>query len=176
MSFCSGTQQGVAYPVSDAAISKQGDTAAGDDPVANKDDEYAVGPFCRNDDDDSNAGNEWSGAWLHDNPVTGDFGNYVFELSRTLTTASTETDGQFTAGDTHEFGVAFWDPYEMEAEGWSDAGHYVSGCGVQWIELELVAAENVDVNVMGGAPSGALSVGYLYVSMTMIAIMAIWMM
>jgi len=171
----------VAYPVGDAVITKQTDTAAGDDPVANKDDEYAVGPFCRNDDDDSNAGNEWSGAWLHDNPVTvGDFGNYVFELSRTLTTASTETDGQFMAGDTHEFGVAFWDPYEMQAEGWSDAGHYVSGCGFQWMELELVAAgNNADVNVLGDAATSAawsLSVGSIgYVFMAMIAVMAIWM-
>jgi hypothetical protein len=99
-----------------------------------------VSPFCRVDDNASAGNGDWAGAWSHDNPVEGELGYYAFELSRSLITANTETDGQMTAGGTQEFGVAFWDPFESE-EGWSDPGHYVTGC-INWIELELVADES----------------------------------
>lgn len=132
------TQQGVKYPVEDASPARQ--EAAGNDLIANLDDEYSVGSYCRNDDDDADAGNEWSGAWKHTNPVTGEMGSYIFELSRSLKTPSTKTDGQMEPGETYEFGIAFWDPFETEEEGWTDAGHYVTGCTQSWIEMELVAA------------------------------------
>ena len=94
----------------------------GNDLVANKDDEYAVGPYCRFDDDDDKAANEWEGAWLHSSPIaieraataTGaddedeDEGSYIFEMSRSLQTASTETDAQLEAGKAIDFGFAFW--------------------------------------------------------------------
>ena len=84
----------------------------------------AVSPFCRFDDDDANAGNEWAGAWTHTNPTDGATGTYKFELSRTLTTQSTVTDAQMVPGETYEFGVAFWDPFQTE-EGWTDMGKTV---------------------------------------------------
>jgi hypothetical protein len=52
-------------------------------------------------------------------------------------------------GGTYEFGIAFWDPYESDADGWSDAGHYVTGCTEDWIEMELVASSGGG----GGSPS-----------------------
>jgi hypothetical protein len=30
------------------------------------------------------------------------------------------------------------DPLENETSGWSDAGHYVTGCSADWISLRLV--------------------------------------
>ena len=30
------------------------------------------------------------------------------------------------------------DPYETEEDGWSDAGHYVTGCSSDWIDLKLI--------------------------------------
>ena len=125
------TQQGVEYTVND------GD---GDDPIANKDDEYGVSATCRSDDEGTGAGNEWSGAWLHSNNSTTveDGAYYVFELSRLLTTPSSTTDRQLAAGETYEFGLAFWDP-NQSADGWSDDGHYVTGCADQWMELVLEA-------------------------------------
>ena len=112
-------------------------TGSGDDLIANNDDEYAVSPFCRFDDDDAQADNEWSGAWAHTNPVEGEPGVYHFEMSRTLKTNSAYSDAQLAAGDTVQFGVAFWDPFENEETGWSDIGHYITGCGLKWIDLEL---------------------------------------
>ena len=140
-----GTVQGVEYSMNDLT---------GDDEVANKDDEYAVSPYCRLDDDDMNAGNEWSGAWLHTNPVDGELGTYVFEMSRLLTTPSTKTDAQMEAGGTYEIGVAFWDPNES-MEGWSDAGHYTTGCAQSWIELELAVSDSAPTSavVTNGAPT-----------------------
>lgn len=137
------TKQGVAYNVPETTVpevSAQSDTVTpltGDDPIANNDDEYSVSPFCRFDDNDANAGNEWAGAWVHTNPIDGEFGLYRFEISRSLKTPSTVTDAQMSPGGTYSFGVAFWDPFETES-GWSDAGHYVTGCGTKWIDLELV--------------------------------------
>jgi len=100
-------------------------------------DEYAASPYCRLSDDDAEAGQEWSGAWSHTNPVDGEFGNYTFELSRTLTTPSTFSDAQIVAGETIQFGVAFWDPFVAE-EGWDDVTHFVTGCASNWVDLELV--------------------------------------
>lgn len=111
-------------------------TGSGNDLIANLDDEYGVSSYCRPDDDDALAGNEWSGAWSHSNPVEGEAGMYRFELSRTLTTVSTATDAQLEAGNTYDFGIAYWDPSESEF-GWSAAGHYLTGCSADWINLTL---------------------------------------
>ena len=110
----------------------------GDDPIANKDDEFAVGPWCRVDDNfGTSPGNEWSGAWdFSGNATDGEEGYYIFETSRSLTTPSPETDIQLEAGTEYNFGVAFWDPLET-ATGWTDAGHVVTGCSKDWIGLRL---------------------------------------
>jgi hypothetical protein len=138
------TQQGVTYPIGSTDAQ-----APGNDLVANKDDEYGVSPYCRPDDNDANAGNEWAGSWLHDNPVAGELGNYIFEMSRTLTTPSTVSDAQMAPGQTYQFGVAFWDPEETDS-GWTDSGHYLTGCGADWIDLELVSKSE---SVNGDDPS-----------------------
>jgi hypothetical protein len=118
-------------------ISAPGVVGSGNDLTANKDDEYGVSSFCRPDDDDGvNAGNEWAGAWAHTNSVTGEPGTYIFEMSRRLKTKSILTDAQLEPNNTYSFGLAFWDPYETSA-GWTDPGHYVTGCGVDWFTLEL---------------------------------------
>ena len=112
----------------------------GDDPIANKDDEFAVGPWCRDDDLGENPGNEWSGAWdFLEDATDGAEGYYVFELSRPLTTPSPETDVQLKAGTEVNFGIAFWNPDETQ-NGWSNAGHVVTACspGWDWIGLRLV--------------------------------------
>lgn len=114
------TEQGVEYPMNAT-------TGTGNDLIANNDDEYGVAPFCRFDDDDATAGNEWSGSWSHSNPVDGQDGVYSFEISRSLTTASTLTDKQLVAGGSYEFGIAYWDPFESEF-GWTEAGHFLTGC------------------------------------------------
>lgn len=95
------TQAGVEYPMNAT-------TGSGNDLIANNDDEYGSSPYCRPDDDDELAGNEWSGAWAHSNPVEGEDGVYTFELSRLLQTPSLATDAQFTAGETYDFGIAYW--------------------------------------------------------------------
>jgi hypothetical protein len=129
------TQMGIRYDLNvSSSPTIQG---SGNDLLANKDDEYGVGSFCRFDDNDANAGNEWAGAWMHSNPVAGQPGTYVFEMSRLLKTASSVTDQQLAPGGTYKFGVAFWDPYETDAKGWTDSGHYVTGCGTDWIDLKL---------------------------------------
>ncbi|KAL7502551.1 hypothetical protein ACHAXN_000652 [Cyclotella atomus] len=138
------TEMGVAYGINNGT---------GDDAVANKDDEYAVSPYCRFDDDDQNAANEWAGAWAYVNE-TG-VGSYIFEMSRLLSTASTESDAQLVPvpGQAIDFGFAFWDPYEDVINGWSDAGHYVTGCAADWISLQLVD-KNGEV-APAPSPSGA---------------------
>ena len=150
------TKIGQEYDISIAAAGEQG---SGNDEVANKDDEYAVSAFCRKDDDDAAAGNEWSGAWAHTNPTEGQDGFYHFEMSRLLTTSSTVTDGQFVPGQTAQFGIAFWDPFEFNATGWTDAGHYVTGCGTKWIDLELEADgdETSTTDAPAPAPSAAVA-------------------
>jgi len=110
-----------------------------DDPIANNDDEYAVSQYCRLDDNGADAGNEWSGAWAHSNPVEGEAGTYTFELSRLLITKSLTTDAQLAAGGTFQFGIAYWDPFQIEESGWSDSGHYLTGCASEWIDLVLKA-------------------------------------
>lgn len=89
--------------------------AIGKDVKANKDDRYSVSQNCLYDDDGDKAGNEWTGAWLHSNPVeinsTGDWdgeGCYAFEMSRRLQTLSEGTDAQLWAGEAIDFGFAFW--------------------------------------------------------------------
>ena len=172
----STTKQGVEYPIGLATDtnatahvqSAQELLPTGDDAIANKDDEYAVSPYCRMDDDDENAGNEWAGAWKHTNPVDGEVGDYIFEMSRLLTTKSIKTDAQIKAGDTIEFGVAFWDPLEADG-GWSDSGHYVTGCGTNWIELKLVDGEQPE-----GPTDGALSTSTFFLAvMSMVAALVV---
>jgi hypothetical protein len=95
------TEQGVTYPINTV-------DGTGNDLVANKDDEYAVSPYCRFDDDGDGAGNEWAGGWSHSaGTEEGADGTYMFELSRLLVTASTATDAQMTIGETYEFGGEF---------------------------------------------------------------------
>jgi hypothetical protein len=111
---------GVAYG-SSATNDDATASGTGNDAIANKDDEYAVTPRCRYDDDGPGAGNEWRGAWRHTEPrerpidegdTAGDVvdgtGAYVFELSRSLITSSSDTDAQFDRGGTVDFGFAFW--------------------------------------------------------------------
>ena len=136
------TLYGVAASASASASRQNTDgTPPGDDPIANLDDEYGVSAWCRKDDDTEDSGNEWSGAWMHTNPVEGEFGTYHFELSRKLKTSSPTTDAQLTPGETAQFGIAFWDPYEEEEMGWSDIGHYLTGCSSKWINLELATED-----------------------------------
>jgi hypothetical protein len=123
------TQQGVEYPMNAT-------TGSGNDLIANNDDEYGVSPFCRPDDDDALAANDWHGAWSHSNPTEGADGVYVFEIARTLTTASVLTDKQMAVGERYEFGIAYWDPFETE-NGWTEAGHFLTGCSADWIFLTL---------------------------------------
>lgn len=131
--------------------------------IANKDDEYAVSSFCRFDDGDGgsdpNAGNEWEGAWLHSEPTEGTMGDYIFEMSRSLKTASTLTDAQLEPGDTIEFGVAYWDPNETEM-GWTASGHFLTGCGTDWIDLVLEAdSQNADGPSLTNGDGPALTDG-----------------
>lgn len=161
------TEQGVEYTIglvnpddTSTAVQAQELLPTGNDLIANKDDEYGVSPTCRFDDDDALAGNEWAGAWKHTNPIEGELGDYIFELSRLLTTKSSWTDAQMKAGDKIEFGIAFWDPLE-QADGWSKAGHYITGCGTSWIELELVVP-GTEVVVPTDAPSGGMTRGGLF--------------
>jgi hypothetical protein len=144
----------------------------GDDAVANKDDEYAVNPLCRFDDDDAKAANEWKGAWLHSNPIaieranTNGEGTYIFEMSRALQTDSVETDAQLEVGGTVGFGFAFWDPFETEADGWSDSGHYVTGCSSDWIDLKLV--DDGTVGTSAALTSGSKIIcGFAALAMTL---------
>jgi hypothetical protein len=133
-----GTNRSTFYGWGDSVSeARQAADPPGNDPIANNDDEYSVSPYCRFDDDDADAGNEWAGAWTHTDPTEGEFGTYHFEIARRLTTPSTLTDAQLTPGETYQFGVAFWDPFESE-QGWSDIGHYLTGCATNWIDLELV--------------------------------------
>jgi hypothetical protein len=119
------TQQGVAYGV-------------GGNSGTVLDDHYAVSPVCLLDDDEGvpDGKSEWAGAWSHTNPVSGELGIYQFELARSLTTPDPTVDVQFAPGNTYESGFAFWDPFETQ-DGWTVAGHYVSGCGKDYIRLTL---------------------------------------
>jgi len=146
------TEQNTYYGIADSPATvdaRQADDTTsmeppGNDLIANNDDEYAVSPTCRFDDDDAAAGNEWDGAWAHTNSEIGEFGTYHFEMSRSLKTPSTVSDAQLTPGETVQFGLAFWDPYEFAETGWSDTGHFVTGCGLKWIDLELATGEEAE--------------------------------
>jgi len=129
------TEQKVEYGINEGT---------GNDLVANKDDEYAVSSYCRFDDDDAKAANEWTGAWSHTNPVDGETGDYIFEIARPLSTMSSATDAQLVVGESYEFGIAYWDPYENEDIGWTKPGHYLTGCAKEWIDLSLGASVTTD--------------------------------
>lgn len=150
------TEQRTLYPVNSTATA-----GTGNDPIANKDDEYAVSAQCRFDDDDANAGNEWAGAWAHTSTsaTEGEDGTYHFEMSRLLKTPSSVTDAQLTAGETYEFGVAYWDPYQATETGWTAIGHYITGCASKWIELELVSDQGGDTAAGGANDSSSPSFG-----------------
>eukprot|EP00977_Amphora_coffeiformis_P017212 scaffold5520_cov167-Amphora_coffeaeformis.AAC.2 len=130
----STTQQGVMYGMNATS-------GTGKDLLAGKDDEFGVHSECRLDDQGANAGIEWSGAWSHSENVTGELGDYHFELSRLLATQSTTTDVQMSPGGTYKMGIAFWDPNQF-ATGWTDSGHYLTGCGNNWVDLVLGDAED----------------------------------
>ena len=126
-------------------------------------DRYAVGSYCRLDDDDDLAANEWAAAWSHTNPppmLEGDAAasafsatsnpgdKYIFEMSRLLKTASTKTDAQLEAGQTIGFGVADWDPNFTEDAGWNAPSQYVTGCSQNWINL-ILATDDMDLSDPG---------------------------
>lgn len=157
------TQMGVSYGV-------DLESGTGNDPIANKDDEYAVGSYCRKDDDDALAANEWAAAWSHTNPPsmpyeaatagayspTSDPSDmYVFEMSRLLQTASTKTDAQLEAGQTIGFGVGYWDPNFTEEFGWNAPSHYVTGCSQNWMDL-ILATDDMDLDTSASSSVGAL--------------------
>ena len=155
------TEMGVEYAMNAT-------TGSGNDLVANNDDEFGAAPFCRPDDNDADAGNEWSGAWSHSNPVDGGDGVYRFEISRTLTTASTVSDKQMAVGETYEFGIAYWDPFETES-GWTAAGHFVTGCSAEWIELVL------EDSAGGGSSGFARSANIAFVASMVAAALAFFL-
>jgi len=74
------------------------------------------------------------GTWDHSDPKAMAMGNYTFELNRSLTTTSVAQDVQLAVDRTYSFGIAFWDPMQSTA-GWTDEGHYITGCGLDWINL-----------------------------------------
>jgi hypothetical protein len=115
--------------------------------------EFGITPYCRVDA----PSNEWSAAWdFSGNATDGEKGDYIFEFSRPLTTSSPDMDIQLTAGTEVGFGVAFWDPNE-KAGGWSDSGHYVTGCSADWIGLRLVDENGDATPVFNGESSTAES-------------------
>jgi hypothetical protein len=149
------TEQGALY-------AKDIDTESGNDPIANKDDEVAVSSYCRVDDSGIGSGNEWSGAWVHNvdtsdptdyTTVDGTTGTYVFEMSRTLTTTSPDTDAQLAENSTYKFGLAYWDPYQTETVGWTKVGHYVTGCSEDWMDLVIGSAPSTTPSTTSGSAS-----------------------
>lgn len=105
-------------------------------------DEYGFSPYCRSNDNGTGTGNEWVGAWDHSDPTGTAIGNYTFELTRSLTTMSAANDVQLTINQTYSFGIAFWDPMQTAA-GWTNDGHYITGCGLDWITLVVGNASDV---------------------------------
>ncbi len=146
------TEQGLLYSVNATA-------ATGEGAITDLDDEYAVSPYCRADDDGEGAGNEWAGAWAHTDPSeNGADGHYHFELSRLLKTKSSKTDNQvLSAGETYSFGIAYWDPFQSDADGWTDAGHFLTGCANEWIDLELEPVTSTEGS--GSGSGGSMSHG-----------------
>ncbi|KAI2513623.1 Ethylbenzene dehydrogenase [Fragilaria crotonensis] len=163
----STSEQGLLYAVNST-------TGTGEGAVTELGDEYAVSPYCRASDDGEGAGNEWAGAWAHTDPSeTGADGHYHFELSRLLKTKSSKTDKQvLTAGETYSFGIAYWDPFQSDENGWTDAGHFLTGCANQWIDLELESVTTTDGSDSGGKASSSewLNVGTFMYVMTVAAV------
>ena len=117
------------------------DTATGDDPACNLDDEYSTTPEAREDDGGGDAANEaaensLSGVWEHSARASGAGadGTWIFEFSRPLQTGDPQ-DAQFVSGGTAHVALAFFDPTEG-TDGWSDAGHLQSAYN-GWIEVTL---------------------------------------
>ncbi len=96
----------------------------GNDPACNLDDEWALTPEDRSDDD---AETSLIGVWSHTNPVAGGEGTWIFEMARPLTTNDAE-DAQFTPGAVVNIAIAYWDADET-SEGWEDDGHAVNVSG-----------------------------------------------
>ena len=134
-------------------------------------DKVAVSPKCRFDDSkiDNYGLSEWSGAWAYESigvetfdnsinkgevnttdmsNVTVAQGSYIFELSRSLITDSAETDKQlgFENGETYNIGFAFWDPHQDPDSGWDNHGHYVTGCGKDWITMSMKSDRLADTD------------------------------
>ena len=136
--YCAAVPEGCApYTVDIGAhrelkTTERGNEGTGNDLIVNKDDEFAVGPYGRVDDNfGTSPGNEWSGAWgFTGNATDGAEGYYIFETSRSLTTPSPETDIQLTPGRGK-----LW---SFLLAGWTDAGHVVAGCSEDWVGLCLV--------------------------------------
>ena len=134
------TDQGVEFPINSV-----------DNGDVEDEYEYAVSPYCRkHDDNEEGGGSEWAGAWVYSDASS----SYKFELSRLLTTDSPSTDAQFVAGEVYSFGVAFWDPNESETDGWSDHGHYVTGCAQDWTDLWLAKEGETEPPMMDGSNAG----------------------
>ncbi|MFQ5879009.1 MAG: fibronectin type III domain-containing protein, partial [Dehalococcoidia bacterium] len=110
-------------------------TVDGNDPVCNLDDEYALTPFERWDDDGDN---RLMGVYDHTGRVTGEDspGTWYWEISRPLTTLDAQ-DAQFAAGGTAKLALAYWDPDETPL-GWTGAGHLQSAY-LEWITVEVPA-------------------------------------
>ena len=100
-----------------------------------------------------------------------------FEIARALTTASKTSDAQLAVGESFEFGIAYWDPYETE-EGWTAHGHYTTGCSADWIELVIESADGTGAGEgepVDGATSGGVSsraVGSAFMATLVLAMLA----
>ena len=95
--------------------------AGGNDPFCNLDDEWALTPEDRGDDELETS---LIGVWSHTNPVAAGEGTWVFEMARPLQTGDPE-DAQLSPGGVATISLAYWDPDETP-DGWEDDGHAVS--------------------------------------------------
>jgi len=103
-------------------------TEDGNDPACNLDDEYALTPFEREDDDGDNL---LTGAYDHQARAQGEdaAGAWYWELKRPLVTGDAQ-DAQFAHGETAQMALAYWDPDETDT-GWTDAG-YLQSSDLGW--------------------------------------------
>ena len=76
--------------------------------TGNISEEYAYSAYCHGNDNDSLVGMEWEGVWIHTSHKEENNGMYIFEMSRSLKTASTVTDAQLEVGKAIDFGFAYW--------------------------------------------------------------------